>query len=390
MLDFFSEGLASNPLSLYIHYPFCSKKCSYCHFYVLKQQPHLENIWYEGFFNELSFWQEKLPVLNEVPSLYFGGGTPSKMELEKLSRIIESCQKWSLTPIKEVSFEVNPEDASISYLKELKSLGVNRLSIGIQTLDPEPLSFLDRVHNKDEALEAVKSACLVGFEEVSVDLILDLPGQSKAGVEKTLFELVDLPITHLSLYNLEVHPKTKMHRKISSFKKLQPDDKVAREHEERVFVLLEEADFIRYEISAFRRKKPSLHNLGYWRGRNYIGLGPSAHSYLEGVRFSNPANLKNWELGWRQSTIYSREEDFLSLEKLSTFERGRELFLMQLRILEEKYRFSEGKIELATPSQEELSFFVSQGWVKETPLSLTSEGAFFYDYIAQELVGIST
>ena len=369
--------------SLYFHVPFCSKKCPYCHFYVLssKQQSHTQYL--DALIQE---WKQKLPLLEgrTIYSLYFGGGTPSQLPPELYEKFFQEIFKSPLHFHKdlEITFEANPEDLTLDYLKRLKKLPINRLSLGVQSLHDETLKILDRQHDAKKALFAIHSAFNVGFSNISIDLMYDLPHQTISSWEFTLNTLKDLPITHLSLYNLTIEPQTVFYKKKKLLEPFLPDEAKSLYLLNTAVATLEDLGLKRYEISAFcKNDLYSKHNVGYWLGREFHGYGPSAFSYFQKKRLRNVCHLKNY-LSYMEKN--SSAQDFE--EELETEASLRELLAIRLRLLEgvNLLNFPPFPEEL----EQTLGKLQKDGLIKrdEFTLSLTSKGFLFYDSVAEEII----
>ncbi len=269
---------------LYIHVPFCKRKCVYCDFY---SSADLTPV---GEYVKAAIRNIKAErrVYNTV---YFGGGTPSLLSAKQIHDILSSAE---ITGGAEISMECNPESVTEVYLRELKNAGINRLSFGIQSLDDNELKTLGRLHNAERAEQAVLSAEKAGFENVSADLMLAVSGQSQKSLGNTLDRLLKLPLTHISAYMLKVEEGTPLSRDGVLLSEVPDEDTTADMYLQTVRTL-SDAGFEQYEISNFaRRGYECRHNLKYWRCEEYYGVGPSAHSFLDGERFSCPADTEKF------------------------------------------------------------------------------------------------
>lgn len=303
--------------------------------------------------------------LSDLCSVYFGGGTPSLLES---SYIDELLQTFSPPASAEITLEANPELLDFAKLRALRKAGVNRLSIGIQSFDDTQLAMLTRTHKAAKAQECLTMAVNAGFENISIDLMFDLPDQSYETWQKSLDVAASLPITHLSLYNLTIEPGTAFAR----LKKELPPDDPAYIH--MAVETLEKRGFKRYEISAFAREGfQAVHNTGYWTGRPFIGLGPSAFSYKEGRRFQNICNYKSYMTRVSQGLS---PVDFE--EKLPPERAARELFAIHLRLLE----------GAPCPLAIDISALIASGLVEKTgeKVRLTPLGLLHYDSVAAEII----
>jgi len=275
-------------LSLYVHIPFCRSKCAYCDFNSYAGQEALIAAYVSALLQESDAWST-LCTGRTVATLYFGGGTPSLLPLAEAERLIEGLRRrFAVAPEAEVSLEANPESVDLAYLRGLRTLGVNRLSLGVQSFDEEELRFLGRIHTAAEAAAAYDAARQAGFENVGLDLIFGLPEQRPSRWRRSLARALRLGPEHLSLYALTVEEGTPLARAMSEGKVQEPDEDAQAamytESEER----LEAAGYEHYEISNWARPgRRCRHNLTYWETRPYLGLGAGAHSYLGGCRFAN-------------------------------------------------------------------------------------------------------
>lgn len=370
-------------ISLYFHIPFCSKKCPYCHFYVTVSKKEAQKRYIDALIEE---WHQKISLLKGrvIYSLYFGGGTPSQMNPELFIPLFEIIFNSSLLFHKdvEITFEANPEDLSTSYLKALKQLPINRLSIGVQSLHDETLKVLDRQHDAKKAFNAIHHAYELGFSNISIDLMYDLPHQTIASWNYTLKALKKLPISHLSLYNLTIEPHTVFYKKKKLLEPFIPDESKSLHLLNTAVETFEEIGLMRYEISAFAKPEMhSKHNTGYWLGREFLGYGPSAFSYFQKKRFRNICDLNKYISHIHEGKTASDFEEQLEEEASM-----RELLAIRLRLKEgvNLSSFPSFSKELL----KEISQLKNQGFLKqeENKLSLTPKGFLFYDTVAATLV----
>lgn len=308
---------------VYIHFPFCRTRCKYCAFYSKIYDAQLVEAFVRHLKQECRFWGERLQRPAFV-TLYFGGGTPSLLSLQQVEEIVECVENnFSWPQALEFSFEVNPDSVSLSYLKGLLALGVNRLSIGIQSLDDNLLQVLGRRHDCKQALEACLLAREAGFSNVSADLIWSLPGQTLPVWLETLKTVQNLGLTHLSCYALTVEPRTPLERELNQGDLILPGERLQGQMFLQGADFLEEHGFLHYEISNFARMGFFCqHNQGYWQGMDYLGLGPAAVSTMGGYRWENPSHLESYfdavelgKLGNRPEVLdqETRRREFLML-----------------------------------------------------------------------------
>jgi oxygen-independent coproporphyrinogen III oxidase len=283
----FSMVLPPVPSSLYLHIPFCTVKCTYCAF---NTYVHLETL-IEPFVNalirELELGGLSKPQ-QQVGTIYLGGGTPSLLTPEQIGRILETIHKlYDVMPDAEISMESNPGDIHRDYMAALKRLGINRLSLGMQTANANELALFGRRHDNDAVVRAVSAARAGGFDNLNLDLIYGFPHQTLDSWRLTLGQVIALQPEHLSLYALGVEDGTAMQAWIANGRLPAPDDDLAADMYDLATDVLGEAGYEQYEISNW--SKPSYacrHNLQYWRNLPYPGFGPGAHGYVDGIRYS--------------------------------------------------------------------------------------------------------
>jgi oxygen-independent coproporphyrinogen-3 oxidase len=377
------SGKNIQDIGLYFHIPFCSKKCDYCHFYVLpdKEAFHLQLM--EGLQWE---WERWLPSLQgrRLASVYFGGGTPSLLGPERIGTLID----WARSafpedlPQSEITLEANPENITLEKMAAFRQAGINRVSLGIQTFDAPLLQLLGRTHSPGKGEEAVYLTREAGIGNISIDLMYDLPRQDMQRWRQTLQKAAGLPITHLSLYNLTIEPHTVFFKYQESIRKLMPDPDISTEMYTTAIEVLEEAGLMQYEISAFARDGlMARHNSGYWTGRPFLGFGPSAFSFWEGKRFRNIANLSRYH-----RMLQNGESPVDFSEALPPDALLREKLAINLR-LREGVDLSEYS-GLGQETQYALERCKQMGWIEQRGerIALTSKGLLFYDSVAEELV----
>jgi len=360
--------------SLYIHLPFCSKKCDYCHFYVLPDKEVYKDQLLEGLQKEWSlvmpFTQSGRPV-----SIYFGGGTPSLFGPDRLRELLNL---WECDG--EITLEANPETLTRELVQAYADSGINRLSLGVQSLDDALLKTLSRTHNAKKAIDAVCLAAEI-IPNISIDLMYDIPTQTKEQWKSTLKKALTLPIQHISLYNLTIEPQTVFYKYREQLQKKVPNENDSRQMYQEAVTTFTDAGFHHYEISAFcQNGKESVHNSGYWTGRPFLGLGPSAFSYWDGARMRNIAHLNKYS---RLLEEGKRPIDFQ--EKLEPDAQARELFVIALRLLR---GVSLSEFPLSQKSLSTLDELIRQGLLTRSKdrLHMTPLGILHYDTIASELI----
>jgi oxygen-independent coproporphyrinogen-3 oxidase len=268
--------------SLYIHIPFCVKKCNYCSFVSFP----LKDTAFEQYFCALKK-EFDAKAKGQLSTVYFGGGTPSVIPVEFYKQF-----DFDFAPDYEFTFEVNPGTVDTEYLQALRSIGVNRLSIGIQSFDDEILKSIGRIHSAKEAINCVKMAQEAGFENISIDLIYGLPNQTMELFEDSLKQAINLGVQHISTYGLKIEEGTPFGQKTPENL---PDEDLCADMYLTSIEMLEENGFKQYEISNFAKKsKESRHNMTYWQNSPYIALGVSAHGYQDGIRYYNTSDFKKY------------------------------------------------------------------------------------------------
>lgn len=312
---------------IYIHIPFCRQKCYYCDFY------KTVNTSYTGDFItalKSEIHQRKNYLEKEsVETIYFGGGTPSILKENELREILDFIYKeFQVVADAEITFEANPDDLSLSYLKGIFQVGINRLSIGIQSFQDEYLKMMNRRHNAKQAIECIENAIIIGIKNIGADLIYGLPNLSDKDWKASLHQVFQLPVDHLSAYHLTYHEGTAFYTwlKKGTLKELKETDSVSQFN-----LLLEETEkngFEQYEISNFAKNKLySKHNTAYWIGKKYLGLGPSAHSFNGLSRRWNSSSVESYIKALKGNLNY------FEVEKLGDKEKYNEYIITRIRTI---------------------------------------------------------
>ena len=378
---------------IYIHIPFCKQACHYCDFHFSTSMKKKEEM-VLALAKEIQI--RKTEFENEfVETIYFGGGTPSRLPIADLRLQIESIyNNYKVIENPEITLEANPDDLSEDYLIALSKIGINRLSIGIQSFFEEDLKLMNRAHNSVEAKECLKIATKY-FDNVSIDLIYGIPDSSQNGEQakqmsnekwkKNIETALSFGIPHISSYALTVEPKTALNKLIQTGKIEKPSDEVAQEQFQILVETLESKGFIHYELSNFGKENYfSKNNSAYWLGKKYIGIGPSAHSYDGISRSSNVSNnsiyLKSLEVNKLPSEI----------EILTKTDRYNEYIMIGLRtiwgvsILRVEKEFG---IEYSKYLQARLQKFINNDllFIENEILRPTQKGKFLTDGIASDL-----
>lgn len=308
-------------LSLYIHYPFCLRKCLYCAFNSVADAPCTTDQYLEGLLREMELRAGMAGAGASAITLYFGGGTPSLLEPVQVQRIIAAARsRYALAPDAEITLECNPGTVTLQKLAALREAGVNRLSLGVQSFDDAFLVALGRIHTGRQAIEAFAAARDAGFDNVGIDLIHSLPGQARAHWERDLARACELQPEHLSVYGLTVEEGTPFALLEEEGRLPLPDEEVSVAMYEKSSALLAAAGYEHYEIANFARPGfRSRHNSGYWERRPYLGFGAGAHSYLRGSghgrRFSNADQVEEYLRQVSRDTLPTVESRSLSRDE---------------------------------------------------------------------------
>ena len=345
-------------LGLYIHIPFCKSKCQYCDFYSLSGREEHMDAYHKALLAHLT---ESAPHASayKVDTVYFGGGTPSYYGEERLSELLKRIKKlFSVDKHAEITLEANPDSVDVKMLKRLRRAGFNRISLGVQSADDAQLSDLGRPHTFAQAAQAVQWARKAGFDNVSLDLIYGLPGQSMAGWQNTVEQVLALEPDHISAYGLKVEEGTALFRRVEQGETL-PDDDMQADCYLWTVDRLAQAGYGQYEISNFARNgRLSRHNWKYWMTQPYMGFGPGAHSDFGGRRYSFLRDLEGYIKGVLEGGPIVDEDD-----EIPQTERSGEYLMLRLRtthgIEEWEYR-REYRMNFS-PLEEKLTAYQSHG-----------------------------
>jgi oxygen-independent coproporphyrinogen-3 oxidase len=280
---------------LYIHIPFCKKRCVYCDFFSSTNN-EVKDLYIRAVCKELEVRYNYLQN-EKIDTIYFGGGTPSQLNKEDFEKIFQTFSPFTfhLSPLTEITLEANPDDLTPAYIDSIRNLPFNRISIGVQSFNDSELEFLNRRHNAETAIKAIKLLQQSGFENISIDLMYGLPGQKEADWQNTLRQAKILSIQHISAYHLTYEENTPLYNNLQKGLIKTLDEDLSVRLFEMLMNELAEAGFEHYEISNF--SKPgyySKHNISYWNGTHYLGLGASAHSYNGLSRQWNVASISDY------------------------------------------------------------------------------------------------
>lgn len=317
-------------LGIYIHIPFCTKKCGYCDFYSVTWNEFQEHTYIQAAINEIKSYSA---LANEfvVDSIFIGGGTPSIINPRNLENIISTIKSiFTVEDDCEISMEANPNSLTDN-LRTYREIGINRLSIGIQSLNDRILNKIGRIHNSKEALEAIDRAKSFGFDNINVDVMFNIPGQTIDDINDTINQLINKDIKHISFYSLKLEEGTPMYSLEQIKEIIMPDEDIERDMYYAGRDIMEKHNLIQYEISNFAIKGYECkHNLKYWNQDEYIGIGPSAHSFLGSMRFNNPSDLMAYTMNGDDDGIFERNiQEVMNKEGLIF-----EYIMLRLRLTE--------------------------------------------------------
>lgn len=303
--------------AIYIHVPFCDHKCIYCDFYSIVSYKNITS-YLSSLKKEIEYYSAIYSDNRKIISIFFGGGTPSFMEPGYISEIIEHVKKnFPLADNAEITLETNPGTVDKNKLAAFYKAGINRLSIGIQSFNNDELQFLTRIHDSGTAIKTVHESVEIGFSNVSIDLIFNLPGQTKEMWLKNLETAVKLPIKHLSAYSLILEHGTILNKMVLDGKiKIQDDDYDADLYESTIEFLADNG-LSQYEVSNFA--KPGyecIHNNAYWRYKDYFGFGTSAHSFINGTRWWNYSSLNFYNAAVEKNNSAAASEEILTKDEM--------------------------------------------------------------------------
>ena len=372
---------------IYLHIPFCKTRCIYCDFYSTTRS-ELKARYIQALCQELEIRKAYLKG-ERIETVYFGGGTPSQLEEEDFKQIFDTLQAcYGMEHCYEITLEANPDDLSVPYMQMLSTLPFNRISMGIQTFDDATLTLLKRRHNARTAIEAVGRCRQAGFDNISIDLIYGLPGETKERWENDLQQAIDLQVEHISAYHLIYEEDTPIYSMLKQHQVCEVDEESSLEFFTLLIEQLQKAGFEQYEISNFCRPgKHSRHNTSYWKGIPYLGCGASAHSFDGTTREWNVSSIDLYIIG-----IEENRRAF-EIEHLDPTTRYNEFIITTMRTawgtpLEQlKKTFGKERWEyclnMAAP-------YLQSGKLEERngALCLTREGIFVSDSIMSDLLWV--
>lgn len=374
---------------IYLHIPFCKQACSYCDFYFVTRQ-NQQGEFVHALVDEIQSKKDSRFSRDPINTIYFGGGTPSLLSARQIETILKAIEEVFELDLKELTIELNPDDVTREYLSDIRSLGINRASMGVQTFDEELLKFMHRAHNREEALNSLRLLSENGFDTFTVDLIYGNPAQSVELLKRDLEILTSFNPPHVSAYSLTVEDGTRLGKQVELGRITPPkDDEVAR-HFDLVYSALERSGILQYEVSNFAKPgSEAMHNSAYWEHKNYLGFGPAAHSFWwdedqqSAKRWNNKRDLNSYlEGAWK----FENDVDRLNLSQLSE-----ERIMLALRTksgisneeLLSRYEFKFSEKQLAYLEEKKKQRMVE---VNNNTISLTKEGLKIADLILLDLI----
>lgn len=314
--------------SLYIHVPFCEKKCAYCDFVSFDNQDSRIGDYFDALAEEIRI-ASGLHSFHGVSTIFFGGGTPSFVDAEYIEKTLEAARKYiGIEADAEITIEANPNSLTKEKLDAYLRAGINRLSMGLQSADDRLLKRIGRLHTKELFQKAYEDAKKAGFANISVDIIYGLPGQTPEDFLSTLEYTAGLAPEHVSAYSLTIEPGTPLHHDLLAGKIREAEEEAEREMYHAAVAYLKSKGLERYEISNFAKKGfESRHNLAYWNRLDYLGVGAAAHSCIRDVRFANTADLYGYISCLRTGNVA-----YNTNESLDVHQRETEYIMLKLRL----------------------------------------------------------
>jgi putative oxygen-independent coproporphyrinogen III oxidase len=361
---------------LYVHVPFCLTRCGYCDFNTYAGLDHLTGGYVDALEREAGLWAADWDGTDFV-SMFLGGGTPTTLSAARLVRLLDQLRATiTFVPEAEITSEANPDTVDEPCLKALLDAGVTRLSMGVQSFDPAVLAALERIHSPEAALRAFAAARTAGFRNVNLDLIYGAHGEMLASWQRTLMRAIELGPEHLSCYALTIEPATPLGRKVAAGLLPAPDPELQADMYELACRLLADAGYEHYEVSNWARPgHRCTHNMGYWEGHPYLGLGAGAHSYRDGVRWWNVRPPQQY-----MASVGEGRKPLGGEERLTKDEQRLERLLLGLRVA--------GGIPAEWIDDDRAEPFLEEGLAQRRNgrLALTERGLFLANEVVLELV----
>lgn len=372
-------------IGLYIHMPFCKAKCYYCDFISYANKEKLIKEYVEALIKEMKHINLSK---YSIQTVYIGGGTPSLIDNESISKIMDNLRLF-VADNAEITIEINPGTANKEKLKKYKEIGINRLSIGLQSADNELLSEIGRIHKYEDFLNVYNEARNIGFRNINVDLMLGLPNQDLKKLEESVKEVITLSPEHISIYSLILEENTKLYDMVMNEELKLPDEAIERKMYWNVKKMLENEGYIHYEISNFAKEGyKSRHNSDCWEQKEYIGIGVSSHSYLNNKRYSNSESVEEYIKNINNNDF---DKNITIHEEQTKEDKQKEYMILGLRkingvnITKFKNKFGENPIFLY---RQELNKLVQEELIEiyDNNIKLTDKGLDLANVVWEEFI----
>lgn len=377
-----------NPISLYIHIPFCRSKCNYCDFLSVPVQNQAVEAYLDAVIRELKYYSNMLQEKHRIYSIFIGGGTPSILKEEQIGKLFQCIHKYFfLDEEAEITIECNPGTITKDKLERYIACGINRISVGLQSIYDEQLSLLGRIHTYSTFKESYELIKQVGIQNYNIDLMFGLPNQHFQDWEKTLQEIIKLEPCHISCYGLKIEEGTVFHKWVSNNKIQLPSDEEERELYHLACELLPQNQYDQYEISNFSKNSfASKHNLVYWKRQEYIGIGAGAHSYFKRERYHNADTISSY-----MHNVHNKKWMRYGIEEIDQKASMEEFMFLGLRLtsgvnrddFEEEFGCTMNSIY-----GEEISRLMTLGLIEGTDktISLTVKGIDLSNYVFEKFL----
>lgn len=377
-------------LGIYIHIPFCTSKCKYCAFVSMVASEEDKKRYFVDLLNEIKFQAQKYSKQYSVSSIYIGGGTPSCLDYYYVRDLLSCIYKnFAVKNTAEITIEINPNSADRLKIREYILSGINRFSIGLQSVNPKILKDMGRTHSVHDFENVVSEIREYGIKNISADLILGYPGQKLSDIKEILALLIKLQIPHISTYMLQVEQGTKLKALVDNGAVALPDEDLVIDMYNLIYETLSKNGYGRYELSNFAKPTfESIHNSSYWKRKDYLGIGLAAHSYIDGTRFANTEDISEYAF-----RIEEKQEIPIDVSKNLTQEEMKEEFIMlSLRTKEgidlEAYK-AEFNENLAFKKKSTFAELIKHGFLiltEDNHLVCTSKGFLVLNKIVLELI----
>lgn len=372
---------------LYIHIPFCGKRCLYCDFFSNTDMRFKKNF-INALIQEMELRQNYLKQ-EPLETIYFGGGTPSLLRTDEFGSLFDAIERvFGMGNCNEITLEANPDDLTPTYVASLRSLPFNRISIGLQSFQDKDLAFLNRRHTRRQAIQAVECCQANGLEEISIDLMYGLPGQTQAEWENNLKEALKLKVPHISAYHLTYEEGTALYQLVAAGKITPAGEKLSVSFFSTLIDMLTASGYQHYEISNFALPNHhARHNCAYWTGKKYLGLGPSAHSYDTESRQWNIASLPLYIKGIQTGHPNFEKEELDLNTRYNDYIITRLRTIWGIRTNDIRQQFGEEK---ATYLKDQSAPYIRQGLLnyQNHTLTLSRTGLFISDGIMSDLLWV--